>query len=61
MITPIHCEKVTASCSISVDIRTAVGNSEALRIVPKLLPTFGMPILNKTGGTSEPKNPKNSP
>ena len=52
---------MTVSWRTSVDIITAVGNSDALRIVPKLPPTLGMPILNKIGGTSEPKNPVRRP
>lgn len=52
---------MTASWRTSVDIITAVGNSDALRMVPKLPPTLGMPILNKRGGTSEPKNPVRRP
>lgn len=40
---------------------TAIGSSEALRMVPKLPPILGIPILNKVGGISEPKTPVRRP
>ena len=58
MKTPIHWKAVTGSFRIKVDMNTAVGSSEALKIFPSALPIFGIPILNNRGGRSVPKNAK---
>ena len=40
------------------DMSTAVGSSEELRIVPSPLPTFGIDMLNRSGGRMTPKTPR---
>src|SRR5690625_5077615 len=59
--TPIHCIHDTCSFNTIMDMHTAVGNSEALKIVPSPLPTCGIEILNKIGGRTTPNMPRIDP